>query len=409
MSSGKAQFSAGVIEGFYGKPWTEVERSELFEWMANWGLNTYLYAPKDDLKHRALWRELYSPSEEDPLRKVIGECKRHNIRFIYGLSPGLDIRYHDPANVARVKDRFDQMRGLGCDSFALLFDDVPTPPTASVASEQAHVANTLMPDVFCPTVYCGRMAGKEYLLALGRELAPEINVFWTGPEIISREITIAHVRELREILRRKPLIWDNLFANDYDGRRFYCGPYSSRSSQLREEVTGLLLNPNNEFPLNFVPLLTFAQFIHNKGTWDPRNAYLAAVREWLSCFTTVGEPLAFDDLVLFADCYYLPHEEGQEALRVSDPRSTRFLEAAKRLRNFCARLSDLRDRNLFYALSRRAWELREELDLLIAWSERKEPRMPFRSDAHLPGTYRGGMVARLQRLLKEHEDGTFTP
>lgn len=28
-----------------------------------WGLNTYLYAPKDDYKHRMFWRELYSVEE----------------------------------------------------------------------------------------------------------------------------------------------------------------------------------------------------------------------------------------------------------------------------------------------------------------------------------------------------------
>lgn len=32
--------------------------------MQSWGLNTYLYGPKDDLKHRLLWREVYSPEEE---------------------------------------------------------------------------------------------------------------------------------------------------------------------------------------------------------------------------------------------------------------------------------------------------------------------------------------------------------
>ena len=26
-------------------------------------MTTYLYAPKDDLKHRALWRDLYTPEE----------------------------------------------------------------------------------------------------------------------------------------------------------------------------------------------------------------------------------------------------------------------------------------------------------------------------------------------------------
>ena len=64
--------------------------------------------------------------------------------------------------------------------------------------------------------------------------AADIDVFWTGPEIISREITVAHVQELQHVLRRKPLIWDNLHANDYDGRRFYCGPYAGRPPELRE-------------------------------------------------------------------------------------------------------------------------------------------------------------------------------
>jgi beta-N-acetylglucosaminidase len=50
-------FLSGAIEGFYGQPWTHAERVALFDWLAAWGLNTYLYAPKDDLKHRALWRE----------------------------------------------------------------------------------------------------------------------------------------------------------------------------------------------------------------------------------------------------------------------------------------------------------------------------------------------------------------
>lgn len=28
-----------------------------------WGLNTYVYAPKDDYKHRMYWRDLYTPEE----------------------------------------------------------------------------------------------------------------------------------------------------------------------------------------------------------------------------------------------------------------------------------------------------------------------------------------------------------
>ena len=127
-------------------------------------------------------------------------------------------------------------------------------PVPLDAGTQPQRAFSVLSDALLRTNGGAQLGGEGYLATIGRELLPEIDVFWTGPEIISREITVAHVRELRNILRRKPLIWDNLHANDYDGRRFYCGPYAGRPPELRDEVSGLLSNPNNEFPLNYVPL-----------------------------------------------------------------------------------------------------------------------------------------------------------
>jgi protein O-GlcNAcase/histone acetyltransferase len=447
--SNTSDFLAGVIEGFYGQPWSQAERFELFGWMSAWGLNTYLYAPKDDLKHRALWRETYSTPEAEQLGEVIRACQQRNLRFIYALSPGLDIRFSSEAELEHLRMRFGQMLALGCQNFALLFDDIPDRMAAedqkrfgSLASAQCQVTNAMFRwtrersaearFLFCPTPYCGRMAerklgGEGYLRTVGRELLPEIDVFWTGPEIISREITPAHVQELRKILRRKPLIWDNLHANDYDGHRFYCGPYAGRPPELRSEVSGLLVNPNNEFPLNFVPLRTLAEFVRGpaRAGWDARSAYLSAMREWLPRFTTIGQPVTLEDLILFGDCYYLPHGEGPEAealyertrsLLAKNPvewgdQAAAFRQQAARLREFCARMTELRQRPLFYALSRRIWELREELDLLEHYVEFRskagQADTACSSDFHLPGTYRGGMVARLQRLLVPQADGTF--
>jgi protein O-GlcNAcase / histone acetyltransferase len=449
MAIPEKNFLAGVIEGFYGPPWSQAERFELFDWMASWGLNTYFYSPKDDLKHRAIWREIYTAREAEVLTEICHACAKRNIRLIYGLGPGLDIRYHDASEVACLKARFEQMMAMGCRNFALLFDDIPdrmSPEDSqrwgSFASAQCHIANTvfrwareLCPDarfLFCPTPYCGRMrerafGGSDYLPTLGRELLPEIDVFWTGPEIISREITVPHIRELQEVLHRKPLIWDNLHANDYDGRRFYCGPYSGRPPELLHEVRGLLVNPNNEFPLNFVPFRTLAAFVHGEGPWDTREAYLSAMEDWLPHFATVGQPVALQDLILFGDCFYLPYELGPEAQALyqsardlvaagPDDRSEQaaaFRGQATRLQTFCVRMTELRQRPLFNALSRRVWDLREELDLLGRYadfiSRKTQPEAAFRSDFHLPGTYRGGMVAQLQRLLEQQPDGTFTP
>jgi len=443
-------FLSGVIEGFYGPPWHREERQELFGWMAAWGLNTYVYGPKDDLHHRVLWREPYSAADGGALKDLVAECRRQGLEFFYALGPGLDLRYSDPADREALRGRLAQLRSLGCRNFCLLFDDIPDRMNrqdrdrwGSFASAQCAVTNELFRWIhsqepgarflFCPTPYCGRMAsrqlgGPDYLATVGRELDPEIGVFWTGPEIISREISLPHVAEITEWLRRPPVIWDNLQANDYDGHRFFTGPFSGRPIELRARTGGVLLNPNTEFPLNFVPIRTLAMWVGHRGEgeWRPREAYLQALAEWHPKFEGALRTISIEDLILLMDCYYLPYEEGPEAARLRQalrallarPPSAwyeevnRAEEVSARLREACVRMTELRNRPLFHALSRRIWELREELDLLGRFvrhqSKPAQRGTPFESDFHQPLTYRGGMAASLQRLLEAHADGTFT-
>lgn len=49
-----------------------------------------------------------------------------------------------------------------------------------------------------------------YLKTLGDELHPQIIFMWTGPDIISKEISVAHIKELTSVVKRKPFIWDNV-------------------------------------------------------------------------------------------------------------------------------------------------------------------------------------------------------
>lgn len=442
-------FLSGVIEGFYGPPWSAADRLDAFARLADHRLDTYLYCPKDDLHHRAIWREPYGEADAAALRAVLAACQAHGRRFVYGIGPGLDIRFSDEGDRRALLARCVAMLDLGADGVALLCDDIPghldvvdVARWGSLAAAQAALVNDTAaaiwrarPDalvLFCPTAYCGRMAaaglgGAGYLDVIGQALHEAVGVFWTGPEIVSAEIAVDHVRDVSRHLRRKPLLWDNLHANDYDSRRLLLGPYSGRPPELRDEVAGILINPNGEWPLNFVALHTLAGFLQADDSWEPRQAYLTALQAWAPSFDTVQGPIAFDDLVLLADCYYLPTQEGPRAEALLD-RAVRALtdrssawrdhadgvrEEALRLRDLCGRLSTLRDRALFHALNRRLWDLRKELDLLVQGVEARlrggDVDEPFRSDHHLPRTYRGGMVARLQRLLVQHVDGTFTP
>ncbi|XP_073451586.1 protein O-GlcNAcase [Aquarana catesbeiana] len=273
----------GVVEGFYGRPWTMEQRKELFRRLQKWGLNTYLYAPKDDYKHRMFWREMYSVEEADQLMTLISAAQEFGIEFIYAISPGLDITFSNQKELATLKRKLDQVTQFGCKSFALLFDDIDhnmCPADKEVFSSFAHAQVSITNEIyqylgepetflFCPTEYCGtfcfpNVAQSPYLRTVGERLLPRIDVLWTGPKVVSKDISVESIEEVSKIIKRSPLIWDNIHANDYDQKRLFLGPYKGRSTELIPRLRGVLTNPNCEFESNYVA-------IHTLATWYKSN------------------------------------------------------------------------------------------------------------------------------------------
>uniref|UniRef100_A0A8C1PH66 Protein O-GlcNAcase n=1 Tax=Cyprinus carpio TaxID=7962 RepID=A0A8C1PH66_CYPCA len=197
--TGRRKFITGVVEGFYGRPWTMEQRKELFRRQQKWGLNTYLYAPKDDYKHRMFWREMYSVEEAEQLTTLISAAKEHGVEFIYAISPGLDITFSNQKEVSTLKRKLDQVSHFGCKSFALLFDDIDhnmCPADKEVFSSFAHAQVSITNEIFqylgepeiflfCPTEYCGtfcypNVSQSPYLRTIGEKLLPGIEVLWTA-------------------------------------------------------------------------------------------------------------------------------------------------------------------------------------------------------------------------------------
>ena len=77
--------------------------------MSTWGMNAYLYAPKDDYKHRAYWRELYSLEEADALSQLIKEASDKGIHFVYAIAPGLDITFSSIEEITLLKRKVEQV------------------------------------------------------------------------------------------------------------------------------------------------------------------------------------------------------------------------------------------------------------------------------------------------------------
>ncbi|XP_056345241.1 protein O-GlcNAcase-like [Oenanthe melanoleuca] len=275
----RPRFLCGVVEGFYGRPWSMDQRKLLFQWLQRRGLNCYMYAPKDELKHRLLWREPYTEHEAARMRSLIAAAQEQGVEFIFAISAGQDMVFSSAGDRLLLQQKLRQVAAMGCRSFALLFDDIdPCMCQAdrdvfpSLAQAQASVANEVYQELgqpciflFCPTEYCSSLCSPSpsqscYLQTIGQELLPGIGVIWTGPKVVSQELSAVLLEEVEAVLRRCPVIWDNLYANDYDCRRVFLGPYMGRAPGLMSRLQGLLLNPNCELQANFIP-------IHTLGTW----------------------------------------------------------------------------------------------------------------------------------------------
>lgn len=446
MNEHEHPFLCGVIEGFYGRPWAWEQRLQLLDWMHAWGMDTYMYGPKDDIKIRTRWRERYTDAEAGALARLIEQCVERGVHFIYAIAPGLDMRYADPSDTAALHSKLEQLARLGARDFTVLFDDIPhhmdeadRSRFGTFAYAQAHVCNQAVDHLrergiagrffMCPTDYCGRMATPSvpesaYLRELGERLQPSIEVFWTGDEIVSQTITVESIRQLRRVLGRKPIIWDNLHANDYDIRRVYLGPFAGRPPALRHEVSGILTNPNCEFEPNYVAIRTLASYARDGDAYEPRAALREAQRAWLADFATEGgEPLTMAEIELLCDAFYLPFERGpsadgflatvEAAARVAPAVQPDQVVAvatyAASVERLFSKLTELRHRDLLYALYRYVWELRTETGLVadhLRWlAAAPAPDARFAKPDRVANTYRGGLAASLQRLLPLDQEG----
>ncbi|KAM9314699.1 protein O-GlcNAcase isoform 2-T2 [Pholidichthys leucotaenia] len=336
------------------------------------------------------WRDLYAAEEAEQLIALISAAKQHNVEFIYAISPGLDITYSNPKEVAALKRKLDQVKKFGCRSFSLLFDDIelemcPADKQAfsSFAHAQVAITNEVYqhlgePEVFlfCPTDYCTvfcipNVSQSSYLNTVGEKLLPGIDILWTGPKVVSNKISVESIDEVSSVLKRAPVIWDNIHANDYDPQRLFLGPYKDRPTELIPKLRGVLTNPNCEFYPNFVAIHTLATWCKATADGEPRDvemgdeeddpcysphkALTLALTEWLEEFMTTdqpggprhprpplkkdlseepmqtdlgesayvpgpdetplytAEPLTLDDLKLLSNLFYLPYEHGQTA------------------------------------------------------------------------------------------------
>jgi hyaluronoglucosaminidase len=351
----------GVIEGFYGRPWTHQQRLQMLEFIAARGMNTFVYAPKDDPLVRREWRSPYGGSELDNLAALVAQGRRHGVELVYCLSPGLSIQYSDAVDREALCAKLDSVAALGVRRFGLLLDDIPlelqhaTDRAAFADLVEAHIAlvgrvfQHLGPGVgliVCPTEYCG-YGDEDYIARLGHGIDPRVELFWSGRAICSATLDLADAATFARSAVRPATYWDNYPVNDVAmTHELHVGPYRGRDPHLWRFSTGVIANGMELFESTKIALATIADYLADPVGYDPEASWRVALRDIVgdadvdayalfadnvrsSCLCAEDAPIVSRALASFA--FRTAQGEGRAAAAELGALADRLLDAAQLL------------------------------------------------------------------------------
>ena len=218
----------GLIEGFFGRPWSWADRAEAVRFLRPHGFSFYLYAPKADPYLRRRWQEPHPEAELEALAHFRDICRAEHVRFGIGLSP-FELHLHpDRGWQEALAAKLARLALLKPDDLAILFDDMRG-DVPDLAVRQAAIvhhaaersgagADPRLPALIIRTIRSSTSPSAQrppfYLEQLGRLLDPAIRIFWTGAEVCAGEFTPGHLARVAGQLGRKPMLWDNYPVND---------------------------------------------------------------------------------------------------------------------------------------------------------------------------------------------------
>lgn len=288
----------GVVEGFYGTPWTFEDRADIIDFCRQNNLNSYIYAPKDDPYHRNKWRNPYPAEKLDELARLVAIAKGSNVRFIFAVSPGLDLNYSgskgDEDFNAMIR-KLDAMYRIGVRNFAIFFDDLKDAKGRHHESGKAHAEflnrvqknlrsryKDVAPLITVPTeyFYADMISGdkiKPYTRDLAENLDPRIVVLYSGKGVVCDGITDAELATVNKIFGREVGVWWNYPVNDYsltpNGNRNVKLALGAIENLPSAKMTAIFFNPMEQVQLSKIALATGAVYANNPATYDAEQTW----------------------------------------------------------------------------------------------------------------------------------------
>lgn len=287
--------SRGFIEGYYGNPWSTQDRIDLMTWGGYYKLNSYFYAPKDDPKHNAQWRTLYTDEEIETKIKPLAEAgNASKTRFVFALHPYMynALRYdtdeHYEADLKVMQAKFTQVIEAGVRQIAILADDAANVGAANYNRTLTDMVAWLKemkktyPDLkttlpFCAQEYMGN--GQAYFANFPKE----VQVVMTGGRIWG-EVSDTFTNTFTNTAGRGPYMWINWPCSDNSKNHLIMGGYSTflHPGTDPAKIQGIVLNPMQQSQPSKVAI--FGNAAYSWNIWDTAEQ---ADQTWNDAFSFV--------------------------------------------------------------------------------------------------------------------------
>lgn len=273
----------GVVEGYYGNPWTHEDCMDMCKFFDRVKMNTFIYGPKNDEYHHG--SGVFSPYptvQAQQLATLVTEANAHKIDIVWAMHPGNATGEGDRT---RAKTKLEAMYNLGFRRFAVFFDDI----FDKKVNEEVAFVNYLNREfvqkksdvkslIVCPEEYCNSFTTDNgiYIATMGAGLDSDIDILWTGSAVVDMELATSCDWFINKA-GRKPFIWHNYPCSDYGSRPLLLCPYEAAAMNLPSKITGFTSNPMEYYEASKVGVYGMSDYAWNPEAYNDWEAWEEAV------------------------------------------------------------------------------------------------------------------------------------
>lgn len=295
----------GLVEGYYGYPWSMESRLNLFDYMKRYKMNYFVYGPKADPYHAGNWRVEYPETFTDEQREkglittadmqtLAAHAAKCKVDFVWAIHPTLGSYSIDLSWVDDIMAKFEQLHSLGVRHFGVSVDDMRGHPSnqsqlphlvqqaidAKWNTDDAPAEDRVGNVLFVPTCYALNY-NATYSLTLIKDISPKVEVAFTGYDCFSN-IRASSFAQMASYIGRDPIFWWNNPVNDDHDNWLYMHGLTERwtieQQGAVDHMRGLILNPMCQGQVSKICIFSAADYSWNPEAFNEDSSWQQSLK-----------------------------------------------------------------------------------------------------------------------------------